>query len=67
MRSAGRDLLSLALIDSRNCTLHRFAAHEAVLDAPRLPELNPPLWELGHVAWFQEPEGKIWWTLVTGT
>ena len=54
MRSAGRDLLSLALIDSRNCTLHRFAAHEAVLDAPRLPELNPPLWELGHVAWFQE-------------
>lgn len=23
---------------------------------PYAPELNPPLWELGHVAWFQE-----WW------
>jgi gamma-glutamyl hercynylcysteine S-oxide synthase len=23
---------------------------------PYRPELNPPLWELGHVAWFQE-----WW------
>lgn len=23
---------------------------------PYAPELNPPLWELGHIAWFQE-----WW------
>jgi iron(II)-dependent oxidoreductase len=23
-------------------------------DAPLLPIVNPPLWELGHVAWFQE-------------
>src|SRR5687767_1681009 len=23
---------------------------------PYAPQLNPPLWELGHVAWFQE-----WW------
>src|SRR3972149_6179958 len=21
---------------------------------PRLPMVNPPLWEIGHVAWFQE-------------
>lgn len=26
------------------------------LQVPHSPELNPPLWELGHVAWFQE-----WW------
>lgn len=26
------------------------------LQVPQSPELNPPLWELGHVAWFQE-----WW------
>ena len=24
------------------------------LDVPRLPIINPPLWEIGHVAWFQE-------------
>lgn len=28
------------------------------LSVPYLPNLNPPLWELGHVAWFQE-----WWLL----
>ena len=25
---------------------------------PRLPTINPPLWEYGHLAWFAE-----WWTL----
>lgn len=54
MRRSGRDLLSLALIDSRNCTLHRFAVYEPMLEVPQSPELNPPLWELGHVGWFQE-------------
>ncbi|TCP08736.1 selenoneine synthase SenA [Caldimonas thermodepolymerans] len=54
MRSAGRDLLSLALIDSRNCTLHRFGAFEHAQPVLPSPELNPPLWELGHVGWFQE-------------
>src|SRR5215470_3393125 len=24
------------------------------LIGPRLPTVNPPLWEIGHVAWFQE-------------
>lgn len=54
MRRSGRDLLSLALIDSRNCTLHRFGVYEQSLQVPRMAEVNPPLWELGHVGWFQE-------------
>jgi ergothioneine biosynthesis protein EgtB len=58
MRRAGRDLLSLALIDSRNHTLRWLAAFEqaqrhAALPGPP-PELDPPLWLAGHVAWFQE-------------
>lgn len=61
MRRAGKDLLSLALMDARNHTLRWFGAYEQALGArgftvPLLPELNPPLWELGHVGWFQE-----WW------
>ena len=27
---------------------------DAQLIGPRLPIVNPPLWEIGHVAWFQE-------------
>jgi iron(II)-dependent oxidoreductase len=27
---------------------------DAQMIGPRLPQLNPPLWEIGHVAWFQE-------------
>ena len=59
MRSAGKDLLSLALIDSRNHTLRWIRACEEALDGaalsvPLLAEVNPPLWELGHIGWFQE-------------
>jgi EgtB-related family protein len=59
LREAGRDVLSLALIDARNHTLRLFALLEAALGerglaVPLLPELNPPLWALGHVGWFQE-------------
>ncbi|MCW7539151.1 selenoneine synthase SenA [Aquabacterium sp. A7-Y] len=58
MRNSGRDLLSLALIDSRNCSLHRFGALEqaagAALTAVPLPGLDPPLWTLGHAGWYQE-------------
>jgi iron(II)-dependent oxidoreductase len=59
MRTAGKDLLSLALMDARNHTLRWIGAYERALAAsnwsvPLLPELNPPLWELGHVGWFQE-------------
>jgi iron(II)-dependent oxidoreductase len=59
MRRAGKGLLSLALMDARNQTLHWFGACEQALAASGLrvqllPELNPPLWELGHIGWFQE-------------
>jgi ergothioneine biosynthesis protein EgtB len=57
-RRAGRDNLSLALISARNRTLQLLAAFEHQLGerltVPRLAEVNPPLWELGHIAWFQE-------------
>jgi gamma-glutamyl hercynylcysteine S-oxide synthase len=61
IRSAGKELLSLALMDARNHTLHLFAQYEQALASrdfavPKMGEVNPPLWELGHVAWFQE-----WW------
>ncbi len=61
MRAAGRDLLSLALMDARNHTLQLFGQYQNALEAvdfkvPQLATLNPPLWELGHVGWFQE-----WW------
>ena len=59
MRHAGRELLSLALMDARNHTLGLMAHYEQALAAndwvvPLRPELNPPLWELGHIGWFQE-------------
>jgi len=63
LRKAGRDLLSLALIDARNRTLRLHdllqSAVEAALAAPgyvkpSAGELNPPLWVLGHIGWYQE-------------
>lgn len=58
-RTASRGELADALLDARDYTLamfERFA--EAGLDVPaRVPKLsivNPPLWELGHLAWFAE-------------
>jgi iron(II)-dependent oxidoreductase len=61
MRSGGKGMLSLALMDARNHTLHLFAQYQNALEAsmytvPFGTTLNPPLWELGHVGWFQE-----WW------
>jgi gamma-glutamyl hercynylcysteine S-oxide synthase len=48
------------LLAARERTLRLAEDYRAALGpAPRLPyaaELNPPMWELGHVAWFQE-----WW------
>lgn len=55
-RSGGPDVLAQALQDSRRDTLATFAAYERALPGlrvPHTPELNPPLWELGHVGWFQ--------------
>ena len=55
-RHASKPALGAALQASRADTLATFAAYEAALPALRVPvrdELNPPLWELGHVGWFQ--------------
>ena len=59
MREAGCEVLSLALMDARNHTLHLFAQFQKALEAsdfrvPQIGGINPPLWELGHTAWFQE-------------
>jgi len=56
-RSGGRHLLVQALQASRRDTLATFAACAAALPGLAVPmraELNPPLWELGHIGWFQE-------------
>ncbi len=56
-RSAGADWLKQALADSRADTLLTLAAYERALGegltVPFSAELNPPLWELGHIGWFQ--------------
>lgn len=63
IRQAGADALSLALMDARNRTLHLMAEFERLvpdlrfakdLSVPRMSEVLPPLWLLGHVGWFQE-------------
>src|SRR5262245_41455080 len=55
MRGAGRELLSLALIDARNRTLRWLTAFKGVrVDGLLRQEFDPPLWLVGHVAWFQE-------------
>lgn len=59
-RTGGRQALAHRLCDARERTLALFAASRAALgDAlvvPYSPELNPPLWELGHIGWFAD-----WW------
>ncbi|MBI2771672.1 MAG: SUMF1/EgtB/PvdO family nonheme iron enzyme [Burkholderiales bacterium] len=57
--SAGRGLLSLALMDARNHTLHLLAQYEQALGAagfvvPVGAETSPPLWLAGHIGWFAE-------------
>jgi gamma-glutamyl hercynylcysteine S-oxide synthase len=63
VRHAGADVLSLALIDARNHTLQLMAEFERLvpdlhfasdLSVPRLGEVLPPIWLLGHAGWFQE-------------
>lgn len=58
-RRAGAPELAAALRASRRDTLATFDAYAQALAAtamtvPLRAELNPPLWELGHVGWFQE-------------
>jgi iron(II)-dependent oxidoreductase len=40
--------------EARERTLALYADRGADLAVPRIRIVNPPLWELGHVAWFQE-------------
>ena len=59
VRQAGRELLALALGDARAELLRLWRSYDRALSSARfevryLSELNPPLWELGHVAWFEE-------------
>src|ERR1700754_2797261 len=69
IRSASRDVLSLALIDSRNHTLRWISALETGLGGAhlRLPDgttegiaarsladLEPLLWTLGRIGWYAE-------------
>lgn len=59
-RRLDRDGLAAALQDSRRRTLALLSAAEQAL-GPGLPvpctaELNPPLWEVGHIGWFAD-----WW------
>jgi len=57
MRRADRDLLSLALMQSRNQTLAWLALFESAADAP-VPQppghFEPALWLAGHAGWLQE-------------
>lgn len=58
MRRADARTLEIALATMRERTLALFAATRAALadrlDIAYAEEVNPPLWELGHVAWFEE-------------
>ncbi len=59
-RNANKEALELLLLDARARTLRLAAAYETALGpalrVPCQPELNLPLWELGHVGWFAD-----WW------
>jgi gamma-glutamyl hercynylcysteine S-oxide synthase len=60
VRRAGGDWLSLALMDARNHSLRWASVFEQAIDAGRLgppsrpAEIDPPLWTLGHIGWYQE-------------
>lgn len=59
-RRADRATLAAALLDTRQRTLGLLEAFERALGhelrVPCTPELNLPLWELGHIGWFAD-----WW------
>jgi gamma-glutamyl hercynylcysteine S-oxide synthase len=58
IRTSDAGVLARELIQVREITLVLFDAYEAAnaLDVPQAEEFNLPLWELGHVGWFQQ-----WW------
>ncbi len=57
-RQGGAAWLGDALQRSRADTLALFERYRAALGpglaVPQAPEFNPPLWELGHIGWFQD-------------
>jgi len=57
-RTADAAVLASLLVSARTRTLALLDAYEAALGAelrvPVSPQLNPPLWELGHIGWFQD-------------
>lgn len=56
-RQGSPGALAQALAASRADTLATFAAYAQALPGLAVPlqaEINPPLWELGHIGWFQE-------------
>ncbi|WP_245901402.1 selenoneine synthase SenA [Simplicispira suum] len=61
IRSADAEQIALALREGREQLLAMFSGFEAALGTQGLaiafdPVLNLPLWELGHIGWFEE-----WW------
>ncbi|WP_353239084.1 selenoneine synthase SenA [Limnohabitans sp.] len=61
LRTDGTRALAAALSQTRQRTLGLMQAWQAAvsdLSVPLSPRVNPPLWEWGHIAWFQE-----WWTV----
>ncbi len=61
VRTAAPAALAQALQRTRARTLGLMQAWQKAcpdLSVPPLPGMNPPLWEWGHIAWFQE-----WWTV----
>jgi gamma-glutamyl hercynylcysteine S-oxide synthase len=58
IRTSDAATLARELVRVRAITLALFEAYEAAgaLDVPQGDEFNPPLWELGHIGWFQQ-----WW------
>jgi ergothioneine biosynthesis protein EgtB len=60
-RTADPSALAQALQRTRERTLglmHAWQSAMPDLSVPPLSGMNPPLWEWGHIAWFQE-----WWTV----
>jgi iron(II)-dependent oxidoreductase len=58
-RHARPQQLAESLQDARNYTLSLFdcfagMGYDVLTRVPHLPTINPPLWELGHIAWFAE-------------
>jgi iron(II)-dependent oxidoreductase len=59
LRTGGVAPVRAALLETRQRTLDLADAYAGVLapagmEVPYAPQLNPPLWEWGHIAWFQE-------------